>query len=237
MRTNYSRWLASKARLTAIVCRIQAMLWLFLAAGAFPVHASHHYTERQLDALATRVGKIYWIVPVKNQTPSFRASPAPNAASFRPDGNESFKITELVGRKEKNPYYKVKFDSGKEGYIQPDLFLEELNAKISSVDPLADEKKKAAEVAEEEKKRIEWIQTQPWPRGVKEAAIKRKVIAGMTEGEVRKVLGEPVRVSKVKGKLNIAEEHWLYADGSTAVFHNGLFNHIVPKEKNDTVNE
>jgi hypothetical protein len=222
-----------KANLFAVSCWVHAVLGLFLTGAAFMVHASHHYTERQLEALATRVGKIYWVVAVKNQTPSFLASPATNAASFRPDGNESFEITELVGRKEKNPYYKVKFNSGKEGYIQPDLFLEELNAKIISVDPLADEKKKAAEVAEEEKQRIEWIQAQPWPRGVKEAAIKRKVIAGMTEGEVKKVLGEPVRVSKVKGQLNLAEEHWLYADGSTAVFHNGLFNHIVPKGKND----
>jgi len=198
---------------------------------AFPVHASHHYTDRQLDALATRVGKIYWIVAVNNQTPSFLSSPATNGAPFRPKSNESFEITELVGRNDRNPYYRVKFDSGREGYIQPDVFLEEFNATISSVDPLENEKKKAAEAAEEEKKRIEWIETQPWSRGVKEAAIKRQVISGMNEGEVKKILGNPIRVSKVKARLNVAEEHWLYGDGSTAIFYNGLFSHIVPKAK------
>jgi hypothetical protein len=228
MKTGHSRWLALKAALTAIFS-VQAMVALFLAGAALPLHASHHYTDRQLDVLAARVGKIYWIVAINNRTPAFLSSPATNSASFHANANESFEITELVGRNEKNPYYKVKFDSGKEGYIRPDAFLEEFNATISSVDPLANEKRKAAEAAEEEKKRIEWIQAQPWSRGVKEAAIKRQVIPGMNEGEVKKILGNPVRVTKIKARLNVAEEHWLYADGSTAIFYNGLFSHIVPK--------
>jgi hypothetical protein len=227
----YPRRLVLKTGLNSISCWVQVMLWLFLAGVACPVHATHHYTDKQLDALATRVGKIFWIVAINNKTPSFLSNPATNAASFRPKGNESFKITELVGRDDKNPYYKVKFDSGREGYIQPDVFLEEFNATISAVDPQETEKKKAAEAAEEEKKRIEWIQAQPWSRGVKEAAIKRQVIPGMNEGEVKKILGNPIRVSKVMTRLNVAEEHWIYGDGSTAIFYNGLFSHIVPKEK------
>jgi hypothetical protein len=227
----YPRRLALKAKLFAVSCWVHAVLWLFLSGMAFPAHASHHYTDKQLDALATRVGKIYWIVAANNQTPTFLSSPAINAASFRPNANDSFEITELVGRNDKNPYYKVKFDSGREGYIHPDVFLEEFNATISAVDPLESEKKKAAEAAAEEKKRIEWIEAQPWPRSVKEAAIKRQVIPGMNGGEVKKVLGNPIRVSKVKAQLNVAEEHWFYSDGSTAIFHNGLFSHIVPKPK------
>jgi uncharacterized protein YgiM (DUF1202 family) len=219
--------LALKFGLSAISCWVHAILWLFLSVIAFPVHASHHYTDRQLDVLAARVGKIYWIVAINNQTPTFLSSPATNASSFRSNANESFEITELIGRKEKNPYYKVKFDSGKEGYIQPDLFLEEFNARISAVDPLESEKKKAAEAAEEEKERIAWIQAQPWPRGVKEAAIKRQVMPGMNGGEVKKILGNPIRVTKIKKQPNVTEEHWLYGDGSTAIFHNGVFSHIV----------
>jgi hypothetical protein len=228
MKTNL---LTFKSSALAISCWVHGILWLVLAGVALPVHASHHYTDRQLDALAARVGKIYWIVAINNQTPAFLSSPATNASSFRSNANESFEITELIGRKEKNPYYRVKFDSGKEGYIQPDVFLEEFNARISAVDPLESEKKKAAEAAEEEKERIAWIQAQPWPRGVKEAAIKRQVMPGMNEGEVKKILGNPIRVSKLKTGLNVAEEQWLYADGSTAIFHNGLFSHIVPKAK------
>jgi hypothetical protein len=211
-----------------------SVLLVFLIVTAFPAHASNHYTDHQLDALAIRVGKTYWIVAVKNQTPVFLSSPTANAASFRPQANESFEITELVGRKDKNPYYKVKFDSGKEAFIQPEIFLEELNLGIASVDPQAIDKKKTAEAAEEEKKRIEWIQAQPWSRAIKEAAIKRQVIGGMNGGEVKKILGNPIRVRKMKAQLNVAEEHWLYADGSTAVFLNGLLNRIEPKRNTET---
>ena len=139
-----------------------------------------------------------------------------------------------MGRQDKNPYYKVKFNSGKEAFIQPETFLEELNLGIAAVDPQAIDKKKAADAAEEEKKRVEWIQAQPWPRNVKEAAIKRQVLGGMNGGEVKKILGNPVRVSRVKAQLNVVEEHWLYADGSTAVFINGLYNRLEPKRNTET---
>jgi hypothetical protein len=211
--------------------------WLSVALLVFlavtPVCASNHYTDHQLDALASRVGKIYWIVPVKNQTVAFLSNPTANAASFHPQANESFEIIELVGRQEKNPYYKVKFSSGKEAFIHPDVFLEELNLRITSVDPQAIDRKKAAETAEEEKKRIEWIQAQPWSRTVKEAAIKRQVMGGMSPGEVRQILGKPVRVSKMKAGFNVAEEHWLYADGSSIVFRNGILSRIEPKRNTE----
>jgi hypothetical protein len=206
---------------------LDAVLLIFLAVT--PVYASNHYTDHQLDALATRVGKIYWIVPVKNQTPAFLSNPTANATSFHPQANESFEITELVGRKDKNPYYKVRFNSGREAFIHPDIFVEELNLRITSVDPQAIDKKRTAEAAEEEKKRVAWIQAQPWPRNVKEAAIKRQVMGGMSTGEVKQILGKPVRVSKVKAQFNVPEEHWLYADGSTIVFQNGLLSRIEPK--------
>src|SRR5262245_32342912 len=112
---------------------LTAVLLVFLAVT--PVRASNHYTDHQLDALATRVGKIYWILPSKTQTPAFLTNATANAASFHPQANESFEIMELVGRQEKNPYYKVKFNSGKEGFIHPEVFLEELNLSITSVDP------------------------------------------------------------------------------------------------------
>ena len=77
--------------------------------------------------------------------PAFLSAPAPSAATFRPAQNESFEITELAGRAAKDPYYKVKFQSGKVGYIRPEMFFEEFNATILSADPLADEKKRAEE--------------------------------------------------------------------------------------------
>src|SRR5262245_15566169 len=211
--------------------RLSAVLLVFLAVTL--VCASNHYTDHQLDALATRVGKIYWILPSKNQTPAFLVSPTTNAASFHPQANESFEIIDLLGRQEKNPYYKVKFNSGKEGFIHPEVFLEELNLSITSVDPQAIDRKKAAEAAEEEKKRVAWIQAQPWPRNVKEAAIKRQVMGGMSQGEVRQILGKPIRVGKMKAGFNVTEEQWLYADGSTIVFQNGILTRIEPKRNTE----
>ncbi|MGH7824044.1 MAG: hypothetical protein ACREQ7_02525 [Candidatus Binatia bacterium] len=196
---------------------------------AFPVFASRHYTEKQIDALATRVGKIYWVVPVDGKLPAFFSAPAAQARSFRPQKNEFFEITELVGRQAKNPYYKIKFESGKDGYLRAETFLEEFNSTIVSVDPLADEKKKAAEQEAEERKRLEWIENQPWSKEVKQAAIKHQAVTGMTSAEVRKILGQPIRTDKVKRPQSRIEEHWLYQDGSVLVFHQGILSHIKPK--------
>jgi hypothetical protein len=55
----------------------------------------------------------------------------------------------------------------------------------------------------------------------------------MNGGEVKKILGNPIRVSRVKAQLNVAEEHWLYADGSTVVFINGLYNRLEPKRNTE----
>src|SRR5262245_1778488 len=95
---------------------LSAVLLVFLAVS--PVCASGHYTEHQLHNIDTRVSKIYSILPSKNQTPAFLAKPTTNTASFQPQTNESFEIIDLVGRQEKNPYYNVKFTSGKEGFIR-----------------------------------------------------------------------------------------------------------------------
>jgi hypothetical protein len=203
---------------------------LFAIAIAFSAHATHHYTEKQLDALAARVGKVFWVVTVDDQGPSFLSNPAADARSFHAEAGP-FEIIEVVGRKDKNPYYRVRFESGKEGYIRPEDFREAFNVTIMTLDPQADEKKKAAEAAEEEKQRIDWIQAQPWSRAVKEAAIKRQVIPGMNRTEVKKILGDPTRVSKLKVLGNVAEEQWVYGDRSMVIFYNGLLNRVESAKK------
>ncbi|HZD42248.1 MAG TPA: hypothetical protein VE131_16110 [Terriglobales bacterium] len=233
MRFNHAGGFFPRKNLIAIRYGLGTLLLALLIGTGFDAHASNHYTDYQLDALAIRVGKIYWIVAVNKQTPAFFSSPTANAASFRPQDNEFFEITELVGREQKDPYYKVKFGSGKEAFISPEAFMDQLNVRIASVDPRAIEKKKAAEAAAEEKKRVAWIQAQPWPRAIKEAAIKRQVTGGMNETEVKNILGKPMRVSRVRAQLNVVEEHWLYADGSTVVFSNGLLNRVEPPHKEE----
>jgi len=164
---------------------------------------------------------VYWIASVDSRTPNFLSAATKSAASFRARDNESFEIIELTGQKDKDPYYRVKFDSGKEGYIRPEIFLDEFNLTILAADPLASEKKKATEAAEVERKRVEWIRSQPWSPAVKDAAIKRRPLAGHTPGEVKRILGNPVRVTKVTGQL-VPEERWQYPDGSVLIFYNQL---------------
>lgn len=211
--------------------RAVLFLLIFLLPVSGVVHASNHYTDRQMEALAERVGQVFWFNPAQQNTPLFSTTPTKNAATFRPPVSDSFEITELAGRAVKDPYYKVKFESGKIGYIRPEMFHEELNATIVSIDPLADEKKKAEAGAEEEKKRAAWIKSQPWAPAVKEAALRKQPALGLTSAEVKHVMGPPMRVTKVRASSKVHEEHWFYKDGSVLTFQNGLLSRTEKREK------
>ena len=191
--------------------------------------ASRHYTEKQMTVLAERVGRTFWIQEVNGRTPSFFTAPDAAAASFRTRAGDSFEIVELVGRKNKNPYYKARFESGKEGYFPPEVFFEELNLTLVVVDPLANEKRKAAEQAESEKQRVDWVNAQPWPAAAKAAALKGQAVPGMNSDEVKKIAGVPSRITKVQARGTIPEEHWIYPDGKQLIFQNGLLSRIILK--------
>ncbi len=185
--------------------------------------ASHHYTDKQLDALEARVGKTFWLNASDGRSPLFLGSPTATAATFRPAENDSFVITELTGRKNKNPYYAVKFESGKTGYIPPEQFHEALNLTILSSDPRAGEKEKAEKLESEEKARVEWINSQPWAAAIKEAAIKRQPVPGLRTTEVKQIMGAPLRVTTLRTPVKgLNEEHWFYTGGTVLIFHNGL---------------
>jgi len=61
---------------------------------------------------------------------------------------------------------------------------------------------------------------------VKEAAIKKQPTPGLDAAEVKRVLGPPRRVTKVRGAIKVSEEHWFYPDGSVLIFNNGLLSRI-----------
>jgi hypothetical protein len=189
-------------------------------------NASHHYTDKQMDALAVRVGQTFWLYSPDGKLPAFVNAPNAAAAAFRPGDKESFVITELAGRAKKDPYYAVKFASGKVAYIRPDLFHEALNLTILSADPFADEKRRAEQRDAEEKNRVDWIKAQPWSLAVKEAAIKKQPTPGLTGAEVKRVFGAPQRITKLRGPIKVSEEHWFYADGSVLVMTNGLLTRM-----------
>lgn len=206
---------------------------LLLGPGISSVHGFNHYTPKQLEALRTRVGRTYWVVAIDSQTPPFLSAPSAGAPAVEVVDNASFKTTELVSSKTKDPYYKVKFDSGAEGYIKAEAFLEEFNARIVTRDPLAEEKKKAAEAKERERARVAWIQKQPWSPEVKEAALKGHAVIGMNTQEVKGVKGDPERMIKVKGDRYAAKEQWIYGDGSVLVFINGQLTEFETQKTGD----
>ena len=216
----------NRATLGAWLC---AFILLCFVHPAWP---SRHYTAKQMEALATRVGQTFWSQPVDGKGPSFATAPAANAKLVRIDTVESFRIEALVGQAAKNPYYKIKRENGQDGYISPEQFLDGFNLTIVTTDPAAEEKRKSAETAEADKKRIEWIRAQPWSPAVKEAAIKRQPVPGLTNSEIKQVLGAPSRIIKVQGPIKVAEEHWLYPDGSLLIFHNGLLSKIERPDNN-----
>jgi len=206
---------------------VSVVLTANLLMVASVASASNHYTEKQLQVLGERVGKTYWIQEADGQAPSFLTAPKNQAVSFRARAGDSFEIVELVGRANKNPYYKARFSSGKEGYLRPEVFLQGLNLTFLTIDPLASEKREAAERAQEENERVDWINAQPWPAAAKEAALKGQPVPGMTTNEVRKIAGAPSRVTKVHRVGTIQEEHWYYPDGKQLIFHQGLLTRIA----------
>ena len=194
-------------------------VWL-LVGNISETSASNHYTPKQIEAFAGRVGKTFWLGGSDAGLPEFLTSPSAGAKQFRPE--DSFVITDLAGRAQKNPYYVVRFASGTVGYIRPEAFHEALNLTIFTADPRADEKEQQEKQNAEEKERVAWIQSQPWAPPIKEAAIRKQPTPGLNTSEIKRVLGPPTRITKLRAPSKVAEEHWFYKDGSVLVFYNGL---------------
>jgi hypothetical protein len=201
-----------------------ALVWLLVFLPSAEALAAERYTDKQLDALETRVGKMYWVRSQDGKLPEFFTAPSAKAAILTPGQNESFEVLELYGRAKDDPYYKIKLNSGKVAYIPPEQFLEQFNLTIVSIDPLADEKRRADEQSKEEKSRVDWINSQPWSAQVKQAAINKQPTPGLNTAEVKRILGEPRRVTKLRGPTKTNEEHWFYPDGTVLIFSNGLLS-------------
>lgn len=192
------------------------------------------YTPKQIELYAQYVGKTYWVVEEESQTPAFHTAPSSAAPSFRPGLKESFAIDEIVGGTAQipTPYYRVTFESGKQGFIPIGSFTQQLNAAFVSVDPDRAAKAKLAKETEAEKKRQEWIRTRSWPEHVKQAALKKQPVLGMNTIEAKAALGKPQRVVGIKSTnlLLGRQEQWTYEGGSVLTFTNGLITRIQPTE-------
>src|SRR5438045_3932073 len=128
MKQNSSRRKYGQPAITATLALLVMIEFTSLcAAAALP--------PRQIEAFSSRIGRTFWTKPVDNRNPLFLSRPAPGAPSFPAPPNESFVIAELVGENTSNPYYKVRFESDKEGYITPSTFHEELNLTILTTEP------------------------------------------------------------------------------------------------------
>ena len=198
----------------------------FLTTG----FASSRFTEKQLEAFEKYIGKTYWVVAEEGKKLPFLSALSPAAPSFLPVAKESFQITEMLEGSNQRPYYfyKVKFDSGREGYIDVDSFLEEINSTFATRDPDRGQKTKVAKEAQDKQKREAWIRAQPWPEHVKEAVLKRRAVLGMRIQEAREALGKPARVVKVQNTSPLLGqlEQWIYNNGPVLTFTNGLVTRI-----------
>lgn len=213
--------------------RVRSRVIFFLLPAFFCLttgFAPARFTERQLEALGKYVGKSYWVVAEEGKRPLFFSAPSPSANSFLPAMKESFQITEMAAGSTQRPYYyyKVRFDAGREGYIDVDSFLEQLNSTLLTVDPDRGQKAKAAKEAQEEGKREAWIRAQPWPEQVREAVRKRQAVLGMNTSETRSALGKPNRVVKIKNTNPLAgqQEQWFYQNGPVLTLTNGVVTRI-----------
>jgi hypothetical protein len=52
----------------------------------------------------------------------------------------------------------------------------------------------------------------------------------MTYDEVKKIVGAPSRITKLRATGITPEEHWLYPDGKQLIFQHGLLSRIVLKD-------
>jgi hypothetical protein len=191
--------------------------------------ASSHFTEGQLAALERYAGKSYWVVAWEGKLPSFSSAPSAAADFFLPQDKESFQITEMVqGSGPKAYYYKVRFDTGREGYIDVDFFLGQLNLTLLTVDPDRGQKIRTAREVEEESKREARIRAQPWPGHIKEAVLRRQAVLGMNMKEAREALGRPKTTVKLRDSNPLIgeQEQWTYQNGPVLTFTNGLITRI-----------
>lgn len=219
-----SRQLPSHRRLPGLLLLLPALF--FLTTG----FASSRFTEKQLEAFEKYVGKTYWAVAEEGKGALFFSAPSPSAASFLPEPKESLQITEMVQGAGQRPayYYKVSFASGREGYIDLDSFLGQLNLTLLTVDPNRGQKMRSAKEAQEEEKREARIRAQPWPEHIKEAVLQRKAVLGMNMKEAREALGRPTRVVKLKDAnlLMGQQEQWIYDKGPVLTFTNGAITRL-----------
>jgi hypothetical protein len=210
---------------------------LAAAILALPLLAAPHafaeprYTEKQIEMFSSYVGKTYWVTDEKNQQPTFYTAPKNNAPTFQPAAKEGFEVKEVVDKASDKPFYRVAFESGKEGFMPVNTFMERLNGSFTAMDPERDAKAKTAKEIADEEKRRDWIRQQKWPEHVKDAALKKQPVIGMSKKEATAVLGKPKNIVRLKSgksgtELMGASEQWIYDNGPVITFNSGVIVRI-----------
>lgn len=208
-----------------------AIIALLLLAAPHNLFAEPRYTEKQLEHFSSYIGKTYWVTTEKNQQPTFYTAPKTNAQTFQPAAKEGFEVKEVVEKTSDKPFYRVAFESGKEGFIPVTAFMERINGSFTAIDPDRDDKTKTAKEIADEEKRRDWIRQQKWPQHVKDAALKKQPVIGMSKKEATAVLGKPKNVVQLKtGNSGTAlmgkQEQWIYDNGPVITFNNGVIVRI-----------
>jgi hypothetical protein len=217
-----------KLALSPIVVASIFALALFTAPH---LSAEPRYTEKQIEMFSSYAGKTYWVTDEKSQQPTFYTAPKTDAPAFQPAAKEGFEIKEVVEKTSDKPFYRVAFQSGKEGFIPVTAFVERINSSFTATDPERDAKAKSAKETADEQKRRDYISKQKWPEHVKNAALNKQPVIGMSTKEATAVLGKPKNVVRLKSGNSGAElmgrqEQWHYATGQVLTFSNGILVRI-----------
>jgi hypothetical protein len=215
-------------RLFTIRSLAAAIVALPLLGAPQSVRAEPRYTDRQIEQFSTYVGKTYWITADKEHQPTVYSAPSKDSAGFQPALKESFVLKEVVEKTSDTPYYRVEFESEKEGFIPVTSFLQEMDRSFMALDPERDAKAKSVKAIEQEEKRRDWIRSQKWPEHVKDAALKGQPALGMNKKEAEAVLGKPKSVVRLKrgNELIGRQEQWHYDNGPVLTFNNGVIVRI-----------
>lgn len=205
-----------------------AILAVFFLAAPCNLRAETRYTEKQIEQFSSYLGKNYWITADKSLQPTFFSAPSANAQTFQPAPKEGFELKEIVEKHTEKPYYRVAFESGREGFIPVTSFLQQLNGALLTIDPDRDAKSKTAKGIEQEEKRRDWIRQQRWPEHVKDAALKKQPTIGMNKKEVSAVMGKPKSVVRLKSGNQLVgkQEQWIYENGPVLTFSDGVIVRI-----------
>ena len=162
------------------------------------------YAYEQSDS---RIGKMYWAG--KRIESVFGREPKIVPRTYLAlDYGTSLTVVALE-QYELEEFYRVKLGSSEEAFLSVRMFeAAQQGGFIVSYDP-----------RKRESGRIAAIKNKKWPPQIEQAAIRKQILLGMTEEQIRMSVGDPQKINRTVSARGVSEQ-WVY-DGGYLYFENG----------------